>query len=264
MGFVGTDFYAALLAQLGADAQSGNLLIVCQMWQRYEGGSAAWNPWNTTEKMAGSSDYNGAGVQNFTSFSEGVQATFDTLTNDYYPDVVAAFRADLPITEWGLSGKIVSQISTWGTHGFAAYLQQIAEEPMDQATFDQLLSSSTVRPQLVAEDTVAHRNREIDLAFRLYLGRTCEFSEGDAYWSQLIDTAGMPQFLEALWGTPEAQNYRLTGVPDTADNITGPTVAVHQSDGSTSPYVRTGHAPAVAVLPAYRVPPTPPVITTAG
>lgn len=129
MGAVGDDFYVAMLASLGAPA-TPNTLQLCRDWQRFEGGSAAWNPWNTTQWAQGATEYNGAGVKDYPDEATGISATVSTLRNGYYPSVVHAFAVDLPGHEWGLSAAIVDQINIWGTHGFAAYLRGIATPPL--------------------------------------------------------------------------------------------------------------------------------------
>lgn len=44
-----------------------------------EGGDAKYNPFNTTQKMPNSTRYNSAGVQNYATPQEGIQATVKTL-----------------------------------------------------------------------------------------------------------------------------------------------------------------------------------------
>lgn len=51
-------------------------------WQaqmQAEGGDAAFNPFNTTLKMPGSTDYNSVHVQNYVSAEQGIEATAKTL-----------------------------------------------------------------------------------------------------------------------------------------------------------------------------------------
>lgn len=127
MGAVGDDFYSSVLNLIGAPV-TPNTLTLCRTWQGYEGGSAAWNPWNTTQWAEGATTYNSAGVKNYPDEATGEMATANTVRNGYYPDVLAAFRADLPMNQWGNSAAIIAQINTWGTHGFAAYLQSIAKQ----------------------------------------------------------------------------------------------------------------------------------------
>lgn len=126
MGAVGDDFYAAVLNSLGAPVTPNNLQL-CRQWQAYEGGSALWNPWNTTQWAQGATEYNSAHVRNFPDEQTGISATVSTLRNGYYPSIVATFTADLPESEWGLNPAILNEINLWGTHGFAAYLQSIAQ-----------------------------------------------------------------------------------------------------------------------------------------
>lgn len=132
MGYVDDSFYAVLMKDIGAPFTS-NLYEVCHLWQSYEGGGASFNPFNTTQKIPGSSwDYNGVGVQNYSSAAQGIQATWQTLTNGYYPKVVAAFRANLDIGLWGSDPDILAEINTWGTHGFAAYLSELWSNRVNQ------------------------------------------------------------------------------------------------------------------------------------
>lgn len=128
MGAVDDSFYSSVLNLIGAPLTQ-NTLQLCRDWQRFEGGSAAWNPWNTTQWAVGATVYNSAGVKNYPDEATGEHATAATLTNGYYPDVLAALQHDLPAYEWGMNPAIINEINLWGTHGFAAYLAQIAQQP---------------------------------------------------------------------------------------------------------------------------------------
>lgn len=48
-------------------------------WAKAEGGTAGWNPLNTTYGMLGATDYNSAGVKNYPSPIHGISATAMTL-----------------------------------------------------------------------------------------------------------------------------------------------------------------------------------------
>lgn len=78
-----------------------------------EGGGAHYNPFNTTLRMPGSSNYNSVGVQNYVSAEQGIEATVRTLKEDGhgYEKIRRALRANAPATE------IVKAIgdSAWGT-----------------------------------------------------------------------------------------------------------------------------------------------------
>lgn len=110
-----TDFAKALLSRLGApDTPQNEQALVA--WAAAEGGhwnnTAAYNPFNTTLTMPGSTVMaggNSAGVQSFTSWQQGLDATVQTLQG--YPQVLAALRA-------GNNAKAITDAvvnSPWGT-----------------------------------------------------------------------------------------------------------------------------------------------------
>lgn len=93
-------------------------------WGRAEGGFATWNPLNTTLHVRGGStawqgtDYNDAGVCNYSKPVYGVMATAATLLNGYYNLLVGALQGAL---ESGLTAEEIVQahrdeIRTWGTN----------------------------------------------------------------------------------------------------------------------------------------------------
>lgn len=92
-------FYIAVLKAVGAPVTQTNLNIL-QAWQAAEGGTAAFNPFNTTRdsKAAGQTNYNTFGqgyhVKNYPTFDVGVSTTVATLRN--YPGVIAGLRVQDP------------------------------------------------------------------------------------------------------------------------------------------------------------------------
>lgn len=79
-----------------------------------EGG--VWNPFNTTQKMPGSTDFNvngGYPVQNYLTWQQGVQATAKTILNGHYPALVA----DLRLGTSALAMAHAVAVSSWGTGG---------------------------------------------------------------------------------------------------------------------------------------------------
>ena len=58
----------------------------------YQG--ASYNLLNTTQPASGATDFNSIGVKNYTSYSQGVNATAQTLENGYYTDLLAALRTN--------------------------------------------------------------------------------------------------------------------------------------------------------------------------
>src|SRR5207247_1776949 len=89
-------FAVALLNALGAPVTSQNLLAIMS-WEVAEGGGfggrTAFNPLNTTLPMPGSRPVTRVGVQAYTSASQGLLATVNTLRNGRYSGIIAALRA---------------------------------------------------------------------------------------------------------------------------------------------------------------------------
>lgn len=83
-------------------------------WQRAEGGSASFNPLNTTQPLQGASNYNGVGVRNYPSAQAGLAATKQTLLNGHYNSIVGLLRSGKASADQ--IGTAVEQ-SPWGTGG---------------------------------------------------------------------------------------------------------------------------------------------------
>lgn len=83
-------------------------------WAQAEGGTAAYNPLNTTQPWPGATNYNTAGVKNYPSAAAGIAATAATLNNGRYNGIVADLHAGKKP-----AAKIVSdnaqEFNTWGT-----------------------------------------------------------------------------------------------------------------------------------------------------
>ena len=83
--------FRVLRAVHGSGCLANRTLL--QAWARAEGGTARYNPLNTTQWLPGCSNYNTAGVKNFRTGADGVRATAVTLMNGYYPGIVRDLRA---------------------------------------------------------------------------------------------------------------------------------------------------------------------------
>ena len=88
-------------------------------WIQAEGGTARWNPLNTTQRMPGSWDYNSVGVQNYPDFETGLAATVKTIeqTNPAlgYVAILTRLRRDARPA----STLKAVEASQWGTGGLA-------------------------------------------------------------------------------------------------------------------------------------------------
>ena len=89
-------------------------LRLLDAWQHAEGGTAQWNPLNTEYKLAGSTDYNTAGVQNYVRATEGVCATGITLVNGNYNGILGDLQVGTKTAEQIVNDR-AAQFRTWGT-----------------------------------------------------------------------------------------------------------------------------------------------------
>jgi len=112
-------FYRAILEGIGAPVTNNNMAYL-YAWRQSEGGKAAFNPFNTTQKAEGATNYNSVGVKNYTSAEQGVAATVKTIINGRYESIINSLKMDKPPMEtaealvaspWGTSGLIKKVIS---------------------------------------------------------------------------------------------------------------------------------------------------------
>lgn len=112
------NFYKYVLRCLGAKPTKGNMSFM-YAWRQAEGGDAKYNPFNTTIKMRGTTNYNKVGVKNYPTFDSGVNATCKTLKLSHYDDIVNGLKNDVGLYElsrinslkkWG-TGELVSKVA---------------------------------------------------------------------------------------------------------------------------------------------------------
>lgn len=118
-----------VLQAIGAPLTAANAQFL-DTWQRYEGGTAANNPLNTTQAYGGASNYNSVGVKNYPSSYAGTVATAQTLQNGRYPGLLAALRSGNPTgyinSSSSAAARVVQDLRTWGTGNFATQVQMQA------------------------------------------------------------------------------------------------------------------------------------------
>lgn len=102
-----------LLRKLHAPNSTQNRRLL-RAWARAEGGTARYNPLNTTEPWAGATDYNSAGVKNYPSGADGIAATYLTLVNGHYIGIVNSLRAGR-MTAQRIVERNAAEFDTWGT-----------------------------------------------------------------------------------------------------------------------------------------------------
>lgn len=103
---------AALLHSIGAPITQSNITFM-RAWQRAEGGSAAYNPLNTTQGAPGATDYNSVHVRNYTSPQQGTAALAQTLTNGHYSRLLSMLRSGNASPQQMASD--LPDLKTWGT-----------------------------------------------------------------------------------------------------------------------------------------------------
>jgi hypothetical protein len=84
-------------------------------WATAEGGTAQWNPLNTTLPLPGSTSYNSAGVQNYPRATWGVCATGLTLTDGYYPGILGDLQNGTKTAEQIVTDRD-AEFKKWGTN----------------------------------------------------------------------------------------------------------------------------------------------------
>lgn len=108
-------FAGALLSGLGDPQTAANLKSLVA-WENMEGGawhnSAAFNPLNTTLKMPGSHSMNSVGVQAYTGWPQGLDATEKTLSK--YGQILSALSAGAGLTQ------PMADLARWSGGGYNA------------------------------------------------------------------------------------------------------------------------------------------------
>lgn len=105
--------YRLLRKLRAAPLYRGNLSLL-HAWAVAEGGTARYNPLNTTEPWPGASDYNSAGVKNYPTGADGIAATYLTLTNGHYQGIVRDMRSRR-LTAKQIVERNASEFDVWGT-----------------------------------------------------------------------------------------------------------------------------------------------------
>ena len=108
------DFYKKILDGIKAPHTDENFKFL-YAWRKAEGGKARNNPFNTTQSMKNDSNisnYNSAGVKNYSSKNIGIDATVKTLTNGRYSCIVKGLKNDVGAEEIASCSR---DLKTWGT-----------------------------------------------------------------------------------------------------------------------------------------------------
>lgn len=116
-GLSDENFYKKLLTNLGAPTSKENLKFL-YAWRQSEGKAGRYNPFNTTHKLPGSTNFNSVGVKNYASLEDGLDATLKTLRNGRYNCIVNSLKNDIGAKN--ISKKCINDLKTWGTGDLVA------------------------------------------------------------------------------------------------------------------------------------------------
>lgn len=120
--------------------------IVC--WIASENSGALFNPLDTEEHWEGSTDYNSAGVQNYTSYEAGLDATVATLLNGFYGPIVQALQTNQPMA---VTCSLIEN-SVWGSKPNSALQAAVASNYQSYASVPIAGTTNESEPTNVTPD----------------------------------------------------------------------------------------------------------------
>ena len=114
------EYAKRFLHHVGAKPTRRNLMALVA-WMQAEGGSASWNPLNTTHDAPGATDYNSVGVKNYPDERVGVAMAAETLNYGARNRIrgYGRIRNRLRQNKGALGTLLAVERSEWGTGGLA-------------------------------------------------------------------------------------------------------------------------------------------------
>lgn len=105
------DWQSQILTDLHVP-NTGNNQHNLTIWNHQEGGTARYNPFNTTLPMPGATDYNSVHVKNYPDWPTGKHANVQTINQQNMHAIKNALANDVPEYTF----KVAVNSSPWGTH----------------------------------------------------------------------------------------------------------------------------------------------------
>ena len=116
MSFTRNDWSLSLLSGLGNPNPSQTTLDFVNGWAATEtlaDSGAKYNLLNTTLAWANTTNFNSAGVKNYASWEDGINATIATLKLSYYAGLLQALSSNLDSELSPPSLEILANLNTW-------------------------------------------------------------------------------------------------------------------------------------------------------
>lgn len=202
-------FASNLLSKRGLPVSVNNLKsVVC--WAASENTEAANNPLATTLKYNGSTDFNEAGVQNYATLEDGIDATIETLNNGDYTHIISDLAnsdsmaqtcSDIENSVWGskpnstLQGQVAADYDTYANVAIGGSAD--SSDPVTNADEPELQVGSSGEPvealqTFLNEDCSAHLTVDGEFGeytklsvqnFQRFFGLTVDGIVGPTTWS---------------------------------------------------------------------------------
>ena len=105
---------SSLLSRLGAPQTAANQQSLIA-WALREGGGGTFNPLNTTLSAPGASCLNSVCVRNYTSWSQGIEATANTIQGGNFSQILADLKSG-----GGVGGNAAGELLSWSGNGYSS------------------------------------------------------------------------------------------------------------------------------------------------
>lgn len=116
MSFTREQFARDILIRMGNSIPNQKIIDWIVGWSVYEtntNSGATYNILNTTQPMPGATNFNSVGVKNYTSYSQGIQATQLTIQNGLYGHLSEALFTNNVSALYPPTSGVLSDLHTW-------------------------------------------------------------------------------------------------------------------------------------------------------
>ena len=108
-------FLKDVLTFIGIPNPNQYQLQMMKAWRQHEGSTATYNPFNTTRRAEGATDFNSVGVKNYINWQQGLYATTQTLKQANFSTIVSSIK-NIKTTDDISKTMVVINNSAWGSN----------------------------------------------------------------------------------------------------------------------------------------------------